>query len=798
MWETIASKILRNRIAILVSLAVITAFMIYQAQFVKMSYVFGGLLPKSDQSNIDYLKFKETFGADGNIVVLGIDGTDIYELDNFAAWYQLGNDIKTIDGVDSVFSAAHLYNLVKHDTEKKFEFDLVVKGPPSSQEQVDGYKNTIESLPFYDELLYNDSTGAHLMMLFFDAEKFNSERRGNVIGLLEEKIDAFESSQGKTLAVSGLPYIRDVTAKRVQEELGLFVILAALVTALILFFFFRSFKVVFYSLLVVGIGVAWSLGSISLLNYRLTVLMGLIPPLIIVIGIPNCVFLLNKYHQEYISHGNRIKALVRVISKIGNAIFLTNLTTALGFATFIFTSSDTLKEFGVIASINIIFVFFLALLIIPIIFSYASVPKSRHMEHLKRSWLKNVVNGLVTVVLNYRTAVYITTVVLLLLGAYGVSKLEATGNIVDDLPQDDEVIVDLRYFEKNFNGIMPFEILVDTGKKGGAITSKNLKKIEKLQKVLAEYPEISKSLSIVDAVKYAKQAFYNGRESKYSLIKGSERSFIAPYLQDNSTESGINNVFLNEDNSIARINAQVADIGTYEMEALFEKLNPRIQEVFSPEDYNVVSTGTSVVFLKGTKYLVKNLLISLCIAIFVISCILFFLFKSLKIVFVSLVPNLIPLFLTAAIMGFSGVTIKPSTILVFSVVFGISVDDTIHFLAKFRQELEVNNWYIRGSVINAVKETGVSMFYSSIVLFFGFGVFMASHFGGTRAIGILASVTLLIAMMSNLILLPSLLLALEKSITKKSFKEPLLQLLDEEEDIELEKLEIKNIEEPVA
>ncbi|MFT4661991.1 MAG: putative RND superfamily exporter protein [Patiriisocius sp.] len=792
MWETLASKILRNRITLLIVLAVITGFMLYQSQFVKLSYEFGGFLPKDDVTYEEYDKFTDIFGADGNIVVLGIDGSEIYTQNNFNAWYDLGNDLKKIDGIDSIFSIAHLYNLQKNEKQKKFDLDLIVKSRPETQKEIDNYKEIIESLPFYRGLLYNDSTKASLMMIFVNADKFNSDQRGDVIEVVQERVDQF-SADYIPVAYSGLPYIRTVTSKRVQDELIMFVLLAGLVTAFILFLFFRSFKIVLFSLLVVGIGVIWSLGMISLFNFRLSMLMGLIPPLIIVIGIPNCVFLLNKYHQEYVSHGNRIKALVRVISKIGNAIFLTNLTTALGFATFIFTSSNKLKEFGVIASINILGVFVLALLLIPIIFSYLSAPKSRHIEHLKRRWLKVVVNVMVNVVQYHRTAVYITTIVLLLIGAYGVSLLKTTGNIVDDLPDGDQVIVDLRYFEKNFKGIMPFEILIDTEKKGQAIKSSNLKKIEKLQNVLSEYPELSKSVSIVDAIKYAKQAFYNGKESKYQLIKGNEKSFIAPYFQEKNGDGGIGKVFLNEDKSIARINAQVADIGTIEMDSLFNVLQPRIDEIFNPEKYNVITTGTSVVFLKGTTYLVKNLFISLMIAIVMISLIMFLLFKSTRIVLISLIPNLIPLFLTAAIMGYFNVNIKPSTILVFSVVFGISVDDTIHFLAKFRQELIAQDWYIRGSVVNAVKETGVSMVYSSIILFFGFGVFTASHFGGTRAIGLLSSVTLLIAMMSNLILLPTLLMALEKWINKKSFKEPLFQILDEEEDIELDKLEIKNI-----
>ena len=194
-------------------------------------------------------------------------------------------------------------------------------------------------------------------------------------------------------------------------------------------------------------------------------------------------------------------------------------------------------------------------------------------------------------------------------------------------------------------------------------------------------------------------------------------------------------------------------------------------------------TGSGIVYTKGTNYLVKNLFISLMIAVCVISILMSFLFKSWRMVIVSMVPNLFPLIITSAIMGYVGIPIKPSTILVFSIAFGISIDDTIHFLAKYRQELISNHGNIRKSAIVAIKETGVSMIYTSIILFFGFSIFIASKFGGTQALGILVSVTLFIAMLANLVLLPSLLLTLEKMLTTKAFRESKLEFLDNEDDI---------------
>jgi predicted RND superfamily exporter protein len=771
-------------------IAAVTVFMGFHGKDVKQTYKFGGILPEDDSTYIEYTKFLETFGEDGNVMVIGTQGEEIFEHDNFKAWYDLGNEIKAVEGIDSVFSIAHIFDLVKDEENERFELKHLVERSPESQEEIDQIRSNLQALPFYNGLLYNDSTHATVMMVFVNAEKFNSGARGDVLDRLFKISDVF-SEKHMELRYSGLPHIRSYTAQQVKSELGKFVGLAALVTALILYLFFRSLRVVVFCLLVVGIGVIWSVGTIELLDYRLSSLSGLIPPLIIVIGIPNCVFLLNKYHKEYKTHGNRTKALVRVISKIGNATFLTNVTTALGFATFIFTESDLLRQFGVVASLNIIGIFLLSLFIIPIVFSYLPEPKTRHLKHLQRRWLDVVVSKLVYWVEAKRTAVYIITLLVVGFGIYGVTIMKTTGNIVDDLPQTDRIIQDLHFFEANFNGVMPFEVLIDTGRKGQAVKDKNLKKVEELQKALAKYPELSKSLSIVDAVKFAKQSFYNGSPSKFSLIRGSEKGFMSPYMSSDSGADGITGLFLDSTKQVGRITAQMADIGTERMEEIVASVKPEIDEIFPSDKYSVTLTGTSIVFLKGTRYLVKNLLTSLALAILVIGGIMYFLFGSFRMVLISLFPNLIPLLCTAALMGYAGVPIKPSTILVFSIAFGISVDDTIHFLAKYRQELSVRGAEMKTAVIRAVKETGVSMIYTSIVLFFGFGIFTTSKFGGSQAIGILASFTLLVAMLTNLVVLPSFLLSFEKIMKIRSFREPLFEILDEEEDIDLDALQIR-------
>ena len=811
MWFKFSRIILKNRLFFLISLGVITLFMGYRTQFVEMSYELAQMLPESDTTYIEYQNFKATFGKDGNLIVAGVDSDKLYDYENFNAWYDLTYNIKKlkvnfkvndkdtiVNGVTEALSIANIYRLKRNQSEKRFDFEQIIKTKPKNQKELDSLKIVLLDQPFYNGYIYTDSTNATLMLISVDTNVLNSKYRDELFLKIDQEVEGFEKKTGLKVHKSGLPYIRANSTTKVKKEVQLFLILSILITTLILYLFFRSFKATLYSMLVVCVGVIWSVGIQSLFGYKITMLTGLIPPLIVVIGIPNCIFLLNKYHAEYKKHGNQIKALSRVIQKTGNAIFLTNTTTALGFATFIFTKSTILIEFGVLAAIDIFVVFILSILIIPIIFSFLNEPKEKHTKHLENTLMQKLVDILEFLVKKRRKLVYIVTVVVLGLSIYGISKITTTGNIIDDLPKDDPIVTDLKFFEKSFNGVMPFEIIIDTKKKNGvfADNGKALYKIQKLQKELAEYKEFSKPISVVEAIKFSYQAYKKGRSKFYILPPATELKKLKKYVQDDSRKNKFSN-FIDAESQVTRVSFQMADIGTQEMDILLKEIQPKIDSIFPPKEYKVTLTGTSVTFLKGTNYLVENLMTSLILAIILIASLMSVLFSSIRMVMVSLLPNLLPLITTAGLMGFFGIPIKPSTILIFSIAFGISVDDTIHFLAKYRQELKHRKWNIKESVYLALRETGVSMIYTSVILFFGFGVFTVSSFGGTVALGILVSVTLLFAMLADLVLLPSLLLSLDKALTTKAFKrEALIQILDEELDIDLDELEVKPIKHP--
>ena len=784
-WTQVSRLILKSRYIILIIIAAFTYFLSTQMQYMRFSYTEANLLPENHQVNIDYNKFLKIFGEEGNIIILAVEDSTIFTPNKFNAWNKLSKNLDSLKEIEFTVAVGDIKKLVKNTEEEKFVTEPLYNKEPETVEEVLKIKHELfDNLPFFDNFLYNKKTGTIRSVIYLDKDIVNTAARKDFIfDVLNPTIEKFERDYDIDVRVSGMPYIRTMNAQNIIDEIGMFVGLALGITALIFFFFFRSIRATAITLLVVSIGVVWAFGFIGLFRYEITVLMALIPPLIIVIGVPNAIFLINKYQQEVKKHGNQAKSLQRVITKIGNATLMTNVTTASGFATFIFTKSQLLREFGTIASINILAIFVLALLIIPIIYSFMPLPKEKHLKHLERKWIDSIVTTMESIVRNNRLAVYSVTIVLIIVSMIGIYKIKVSGSLIEDMPKGKEFFKDIEFFEQEFGGIMPLEIIIDTKKENGVMNLSTLKRMEKLDETIEEIPQLSKPISVLNIVKYSKQAFYNGLPEYYQLPSSQEKNWILNYTKNSSTNTHLLDNFVDSTGQYARITTFMKDIGTDKMVGIQERLQQKIDKEFPKEKYDVLMTGGALVFLKGTNYLINNLVISLSLVIMLIAIFMAFLFRSFRMIIISLIPNIFPLLITAGLMGYLGVPIKPSTILVFSIAFGISVDDTIHFLAKYRQELIANNWMIRRSVYAALRETGVSMFYTSIVLFFGFLVFTVSSFGGTIALGGLVSITLLFAMVSNLILLPSLLLSLEKKIAnKKVLKEPVLDILDVEDE----------------
>ena len=767
MWQRLAKFVLRNRLILLLLLFLATAVMAFFASKIKMSYEFSKAIPVNNPKYQDYLSFKEKFGDDGNVLVIGVKTDQFFKLKNFKAFSELNQQLKSVPYVETVLSVANAVDLLKDTAQQKLNAIPVFPKNPESQTEIDSSLKVFYSLPFYRSLLYNPSTSAYLILVRINKEILNSKGRTKVIDDIIDKTKNYTAQTNIPTHISGLPLIRTQVADRIAHEMKWFVIGSLILSALILLLMFRSVKTTLLSLLVVIISVIWSVGIMYLFGYKITLLTALIPPLIVVIGIPNCIYFLNKYHSTYKKSGNKEQSLIDMVSKMGVVTLFCNLTAAIGFAVFALTKSAILIEFGEVAGLSIMLIFVISFILLPGVLSFMKAPDNRQLKYLDVKVFTNFLLRVEHWVFNHKKIIYACTLVLVVFSFFGIFKLKTEGFIVDDLPKTDKIYKDLKFFEKNFNGVMPLEIVVDTKKRYGLAGARALPvlvKIDSLASYIKRQKEMSKPLSIAEGIKFVKQGFYEGDSSNYALPNSFDIAFVGDYLRPGKDTGAQNNLsklltsFIDTARESTRMSVNMADVGTEKLPVILKKLRTKTDKIFDTSKYKVTFTGSTITFLEGSSYIIDGLKESLLWAFLFIALSMLYLFKSLRILLCSLIPNVIPLIITAGIMGWAGVRLKPSTVLIFSVALGIAIDVTIRFLVNYKQELPSNKYDINRTVSETIKHTGLSILYTSLVLIAGFVIFCFSGFGGTQSLGWLTSITLFSATLTNLILLPVLLL----------------------------------------
>jgi len=788
MWYNLGKFILKNRILLLVLLLAATGFMAYKASKISISYEFSKAIPTDNQKYIDYKEFRSKFGADGSIIVAGLQTDKFYDLQQFNQYKKLLAEIKKIRGVTNVLAVPSAITLVKNDSTEKLVPQPLFPDSIRTQADLDSAKNRFENLIFYHQLLYNPSSKAYLAAITVDTAIFSSKERSKVVATLMSTVNNYEKTSGQQMKLSGLPLIRTLIADSIKNEMYYFLAGSLGLAIITLLLFFRSVSSTVISMTVVVIGVVWSVGTMVLLGYKISLLTALIPPLIIVIGIPNCIYFLNKYHMAWkdrIGDNTSLSpaekqvakndALAMMVGKMGIVTLFCNIAAAIGFAVFALTRSDLLKEFGAVAGINIMMLFFISLIFIPVMLSFLPPPKERHTKYLRNRFLENVLVKIEHWVLRKKGLVLGFTTVVVLVAIIGITKLKSVGYMVDDLPKQDKIYTDLKWFEKNFGGVLPLEIVVDTKKKNGVTSNlETIGKIDEFSNYIAQSPYCARPLSLVEGLKFLKQAYYDQDSTQYVVPNEFDMAFMSGYLKtksrsnasttstnDNSLTKVISS-FMDSTKQRARISVNIADVGTEILPVLLDSFKTKSAEIFGKDTskYKVMYTGGSVTYLEGSSFIIQGLKDSIKWAFLLIAFCMLILFRSLRILFCSLIPNLIPLVVTAGLMGWAGVPLKPSTVLVFSIALGIAIDITIRFLVNYKQELPLHNGDVTATTTSTIRSTGISIIYTSLVLVAGFVIFMFSKFGGTMALGWLTSFTLLIATLTNLIFLPVMLIGL--------------------------------------
>jgi predicted RND superfamily exporter protein len=741
----------------------------YFASKVQLSYDFSRAIPVNNPKYKAYQEFKQQFGEDGNLLVIGIQTDQLFNEKIFNDYAALQRSVRKVRGVDDVISVPSAVNLVKIPDSERLKADTIFPDRKLSQPEIDSAAALFLRLPFYRNLLYNPETNSWLMGVRVNRDIMASRERIAIVHEIGALADAFGKANNLTVYKSGLPHIRTELSVRIIQEMRMFIIASIVLSALILLIFFRSLTAMWLSLTVVFIGVIWSFATIHLFGFKISVLNALIPPLIVVIGIPNCIYFLNKFHTAWNETGDKKKSLVMMVDKMGVVTLFCNLAAAIGFAVFALTQSQILKEFGYVAGINILALFFISLVLIPAVLSFLPPPKSRHTKYLHNPRLNRWLDRLERWSLNHRKLIYAVTMAVVAVSVFGILQLKTLGFIVDDLPKQDKLYTDLKFFEKNFKGVMPLEIVVDTKKKRGATNLGNLARIDSLAQYISAMPDIAKPLSVADGFKFVKQAFFDGDSSSYSMPSEFDVQLL-PYLRIGKDSGNNKNsfarllaTFMDKDRQQARISVSMGDVGTARLPRILDSVKARATQLFPEDKFRVELTGTSVTFSEGNRYIINGLTDSIVWAFALIALCMLYLFRSARILICSLIPNIIPLLITAGVMGWAGIPLKPSTVLVFSVALGIAIDITIRFLVNYKQELPLHGNDMRQTVIETIHSTGISIIYTSLVLIAGFIIFCFSGFDGTKALGWLTSLTLVTATFTNLVLLPAIIISFFKS-----------------------------------
>jgi predicted RND superfamily exporter protein len=774
MWKRLAEFVLRFRLPFLLIFLLFTGLMGYFASQVKLSYDFAKAIPTDHPQYLEYQTFKQRFGDDGNLVVVGVRDSMFFTLDHFNQYRKLQEKLRVVDCVEDVLAVPTSVELLRDSSGEKLEAKKLFPENTTTQSLLDSQVNRFRQIIFYRQLLYNPNSDAYLMAVRVNKDSMNSPARVKIVAQIQDAVaDYREALPEVETHVSGLPLIRTILAGRIQQEMKWFLLASLGLSVLILLLFFRSITTTMLSMTVVITGVVWSVALIHLMGFKITLLTALLPSLVVVIGIPNCIYFINKYHTGYLhaydlpEPERKRKALVDMVSKMGVVTLFCNITAAIGLGVFALTKSAVLSEFGWVAGCSIMLIFIVSFVLLPAVLSYLPAPKPRELKYLDARWISRWLTSIENWVFKHPKTVFVVTVAVVLISVVGVLRLKSVAYLVDDLPKRDLIYQDMKFFETHFNGIMPLEIVIDAKKKRGLRGLKPFRLIDSLSNFLAAQPEMNRPLSVSEGLKLATQAFNDQDTNAYRMPGDFEAVFLMDLLNQRGKEGSKNGLtkmmqsFIDSNKRYTRISVSMKDVGTEKLSGLLQRIEQEVNRIFDTS-YRVTLTGTSVTFLEGSKFIVNGLKESIFWAFLLIAICMLYLFRSMRILLCSLIPNLIPLLVTAGIMGWTGVPLKPSTVLVFSVALGIAVDITIRFLVNYKQVLPDHDGNVAMAVRSTVQQTGLSIVYTSLVLLVGFIIFCASRFGGTFALGWLTSVTLFTATLTNLIVLPVLLNYLAK------------------------------------
>lgn len=751
-WSRAAQWILDHPRLIVAAIGVLTlAFGVAMFQL-ETDHTAGNFVSDEDEFVREFQEVSRVFGRSETILYVVFHETDVFDDAFLEQMDGLTKRLARFEGVDNVLSLTNVPHLDRRDGEL---VTAPVYRPGLSDE--DSRRRFVRQ-PFLEGLLLSEDGSATVMMVRIDPVFNATPARVDLVNAIESSADELPGE----VALAGFPYLRTNYAQRVTREAPLFTVLALIVSLVFLFLTFRSWRAVLLPTVIVTLGIIWTFGLMALLGQKLNIVTSVLPALIVIIGMATAIHLTTKFFDQYDLLRDRRAAVQATVRTVGVATFLTCLTTAIGFAVLTLSGNRLLIGFGVFASVGIMILYLLSITLIPIAYVRLRDPRENVMSLATHDRFARFFDAKARLIRRFSGVFVGVAVTLVVVGVVGASQISTDIFVFSDFFEDDPLRQDLAVFEGEFGGVLPMEVVIESEREGRFKTLGSMRQLEQLQLQLASFEPVGLNLSPVDLVKMGNQAYFGGHPGAYRLPSGYE----LPFLQDalgrfiggagDTTLMDQLPLLVDSTFTRARIFLGVQDIGTERMNMLADTVSALARARFEGSEYDVTVTGTAIMSTRSGESLVRNLIVSLSVALLIISLLMALLFRSRALTFISLAPNVIPLLVVGGAMGFFQITLKPSTALIFSLAFGIAVDDTIHFLAKYR--IHRVDGHSRDEAIRmTLRQTGKAILFTSLILMSGFLVFTLSSFGGTVNMGALTALTLAVALIANLFLLPALL-----------------------------------------
>ncbi len=760
IFEKLANFIVKYRIPLFTILMILFILSALVARKVQFDFSPKTIFMTKDPE-LDFLeKFEETFSPSDNLVyVLLLHDKNVFNYESLKAIQKMTQEIENLEGIDNVLSLTNA-NLIE-GTQDGFNIVTPLENIPKDPKELKKIEERFLHEPLVVKQLISRDAKATVIIAQFDSEHTEDNQRKPII----EKIEKIVKANRDHLKVyfGGMPVISKAYADILKHDLIVFTSLAMLINIIVLILIFRNFHGVIIPLGVVIISTIMTIALAVITGQKLNALNNIIPPFLLVYGLADSIHQINRYYEEVPRYPKKLDAIRAMLAAMALACLMTSVTTAVGFAANYTAKISIVKKFGLLAAGGVMIAYVVTIIFVPSMLSFFKKPDIWIKRELESGLLGKILVKISGINERHTRLVLLLAILTVALSILGITHMRIEHRMLQELKADHPVSVANRTMEKHLSGIIPLEIAVYSNEPDRMKDPELLKKLDKLEEFIEKQEGVSNVISFMDLLKRMNQAFHND-DPKYYKIPD-DKNLIAQYLLLYSMSGGqdLTGKLITEDYSKMRISIRTKDYGSKWFFNLLKKVKRYQKQLKLPPDVKIHYTGSSLIVNKALDHVVKDLMSSFIVAFFLVFLLVFIEFGSVRLAALSMIPTTLPMIFTMGFMGFVGIPLRMSTVVIFSISMGIAIDNVIHYIARYREELREGLGY-HTAMYKTIITSGRAIVSTTFLVVAGFLILVTSNFVATIDLGLLGSITIFVGLISALFFLPVLILILRPKL----------------------------------